>query len=847
MSAMRFSHLAFTPRCQYRTRCVWNNPYYFRMTIQEFLQQSPLYNCIAVESIMDEKFRLRLDRITKYIISITALLLLCGYFFQFSGSESRAIAFLIPRLWGMIFIDLSLMLFSKLEQYYLQSEYYFEKITKNTYEKHELYTFSAGRILFASRKSDMLHGFIDSDIGMRTFQRLGLRSVDARTLYASAKIIPENAIPKSAGEYLKASDIAKYLYEHHATFSKFLNNFGITEKELLGALDIVIFEIEHTVYDTEWWRTEKLMKIKPIAEDWAFGKTYLLEQFARDIFLDAEVDSGIGISNRDSEVAKIETGLLKKNGANIMLVGEPGEDKMRVLWALARKIKNKTLLIPLLKKKIFLLETGMLEAGLKDKDQFEEMMAKIFLEIAKAGNVILAIDNFHALRKLFIVLGSDFENFIAQFLKNNLIHVIALVNTSDFHQEFENDNQIMLHFESILVQPLSKEEMIEIVAKTALGIEKRYDIFYTYEAIIELVGSAAYYFPNGVSSENSQNLLDEMAPWTIKRKKKNIEKNDVLEFIAQKTGIPIQTEINATDTEVLLNLEKMLSDRVIGQPEAITSIWNTLKRSRTSVRNPSKPIGSFLFLGPTGVGKTETAKALAYSYFKSESTMIRFDMSEFQGDNAMEKFIGSNTKKGLFVNALREKPYGVVLLDEFEKASGEILNIFLQIFDEGIFTDNEGKKVSARNIIFIATSNASAEKIFDLVSKGGNLKNKKEELIADIVSRGLLKAELINRFDTVTIFKPLETEDLKKIASLMLSKLSQRMIEKGITFEVTDDLVNYIVKNGSSKTFGARPMNRLIQDTVETKIADLILEKKISAGKNMSFDIFESDLKAKIS
>ena len=344
-------------------------------------------------------------------------------------------------------------------------------------------------------------------------------------------------------------------------------------------------------------------------------------------------------------------------------------------------------------------------------------------------------------------------------------------------------------------------------------------------------------------------LLNEIAPWAKRKGYKIIGKDEVMEYVEIKTNIPTGGKLSSKEKDKLLNLESEIGKRVIGQKDAILAVSNALKRAKTGTRNPNKPIGSFLFLGPTGVGKTETAKALAFTFFGSETNMMRLDMSEYQTDDAMEKLIGSfaSGKPGVFSSMIREKQYGVVLLDEFEKTNKDVLNLFLQILDEGMFSDMSGEKINTRNIIFIATSNAGADKIFAMVEAGKNPKDAQEEIIADIVSKGLFKPELINRFDATIIYKPLENSDLQQIAKIMLDKLADRMKEKGLTLQISDTFIDFVVKNGSNKAFGARPMNRFIQDNVEGNIANLILKDEAVSGKTISFSVDENNLSSKVS
>jgi len=825
------------------------------MNINDFLKKSSIYNVLATESLISEDFRNKLSKISKIIIVVLVFALLFFYFTKNSIRFIRLKEFvdsysLVQRTVGLILYNVGIYIYSLLASFYLSSAYYFEKVVKNKYSKNELYTFSAGRILYAGRKTDILHGFFDSKIGKLIFLRLGITSKDIKVFYNSQKIIPKEEVPKSEDAVLKLKDIAKYLYSTKPDFARFLNNKGITDKELLGAIDWVIYEIETKEYNAEWWRPEALAKTKSIAEDWSFGQTFLLDKYSRNIINDQEVDSqALSFSNRDAEISQIENALSKSTDANAMLIGEPGQEKMQVIWNMCRNIKSKNISAALQNKKPILLISNSIVSACKDKDTLENQVAKIFNEVIKAGNIILIIDNFAELYKHAENLGSDFTNLIDPFLSSSSIQVIALANSSDFHQYMESNKALMNNFETIIVKPLNTEEIVQIIYSSALESERIYKIFFTYQAVQELADSASYYFSGGVSSDKAIDLLNEIAPWSKRNGKKIIGKDEVLEYIEQKTNIPTGGKISSKEKDKLLNLENLISKRVIGQKDAVLAVSNALRRSRTGVRNPNKPIGSFLFLGPTGVGKTETAKALAYVFFGSEENMMRLDMSEYQTDDAMEKLIGSfaSGKPGVFSSMLREKQYGVVLLDEFEKTNKDVLNLFLQILDEGFFSDMSGEKINTRNIIFIATSNAGAEKIFAMVEAGKNPKDATEEIIDEIVSKGLFKPELINRFDSTIIFKPLENTDLQQIAKIMLTKVSDRMTEKGLKLEISDALIDYVVKNGSNKAFGARPMNRFIQDSIEGNVANLILKGEATSGKVIKFSIDKNNLSAKVS
>lgn len=821
------------------------------MDVRSYLKQSPLYNVIIVNSLVSTKTRKRIALVTETIIFSTILIMVVYYlvkdlpkFLVYQESAN----FIVPKLIGLLFISIGIHLYTKLLDLYISSQFYFEHVIKNKYTNDDLYTISAGKILYAGRNTDIIHGFFYSRIGENILARLGINKDESKSFIEKLAIIPEEIMPKQEGPILKLKDIIAYIYNNDA-FKDFLTKKGITEEILLGALSWVIFDIEQGEYKAQWWRPEILAGHKRIATDWSFGRTFLLDKYSRELMLDEQVSSEVYIlSEREYEISQIETTLSKSEETNTLLVGEPGQEKMQVIWGLCKKIRDKKISASLKNKRPILFLVNAMVVSCKDKASFEEHFVKIFNEISRAGNVLLVIDNFPLLLNNGKKLGIDIVSLLDPYLAGSAIKIIAISNLDEFHQTIETNKSLMNRFETIIVRSLSTEENTKIIANSSLMIEAKYNLTFTYQAILELAKSAKYYFPDGLSSDKAIDLLNEIAPWSQKKEIKLINKDEVLQYIEQKTNIPTSGKISTEEKEKLTNLENLLSAKVIGQKDAIYAIANSIRRARSGVRNPNKPIGSFLFLGPTGVGKTETSKALASVFFGSEENMIRFDMSEYQTADAMERLIGTfeSNKSGTLSSALREKPFAVVLLDEFEKTNKDVLNLFLQILDEGFFSDTGGKRVSAKNIIFIATSNAGAENIFKMINDGRNPTKEKEEIIEDIISKGIFKPELINRFDGTVVFNPLENEDLKKIAKIMLSKLEKRMIEKGITIEINEDLINYVANNGSNKAFGARPMNRFIQDTVEVLVSNLIISGEANLGKTITFSIQNNTLLAKI-
>ena len=323
-----------------------------------------------------------------------------------------------------------------------------------------------------------------------------------------------------------------------------------------------------------------------------------------------------------------------------------------------------------------------------------------------------------------------------------------------------------------------------------------------------------------------------------------ISEDYVYKLVSEKTGVPVGP-IRNSERDLLLHLEDKLHKQVVGQQVAIDAIARTMRRGRAGIQNSEKPIGSFLFLGPTGVGKTETAKALAKVFFGGEDKMRRLDMSEYSGEDALEKLIGDGEKAGSLPTILREHPYCVLLLDEFEKATQPIHDIFLQVLDEGSFTDSRGNKVNARNTIIIATSNAGSDLILRTVKQRKVLATLYQKIIDHVIKEGTYRPELINRFDSTVIFEPLTTAQQTEVANLMLGGLYERVKEKGYEVNVSEDLLDMLVKKGYDPEFGARPMQRVLQDVIEEKIAQKIISGAVKKGDTINLtraDFTEEEL-----
>ena len=581
-----------------------------------------------------------------------------------------------------------------------------------------------------------------------------------------------------------------------------------------------------------WWSRDALGRIPGIGKDWAYGETALLERYARDILRHpAFTGARAGVFGK-REMEEIERILSRGREANVLIVGEEGVPKLAPLARLAARIVAGTILPPLEHKRIFVFDGVPFLSAMKERAVFETGLVKLLSEAARAGNIIFAFDDFDKLYEGARGLNSDLLSLLDPFLDSPNIQIAAIAETGAYHQLLESNPKVRERFERVLIEGAGVAGSIPLLEEEAVRAEGASGVFFTYPALRTVAESAERYFSEGVMPDKAIDLLSELVPKLKAAGKRVALPEDVLELVSKKTGIAV-SEAKGEERAKLLKLEEILHERVVGQDEAVRAISGALRRARSGISSPNRPTGSFLFLGPTGVGKTETTKALAQVFFGDEKTITRLDMSEYQSDDALNRLIGTfeGGKVGILASLLRERPYGVLLLDEFEKTNKDVHDLFLQVLDEGFFTDVSGKRVNARNLMIIATSNAGSDIIWQSLQEGKALD--KDRVITEIINRGIFKPEFLNRFDGVILFHPLGAEHLRVIARLQLQKLAKRLAEKGLELVITDSLLDYLVSVGQDPKFGAQPMNRAIQEKVEQVIAEKMLKGELSAGSRV--------------
>jgi ATP-dependent Clp protease ATP-binding subunit ClpC len=588
-----------------------------------------------------------------------------------------------------------------------------------------------------------------------------------------------------------------------------------------------------------FWDSENLAAHGSLAKDWSTGYTIILDQYSIDWRRAVRKWLFKAIVGHERQLEQVQMALSRPEINNVLLIGDPGTGRESIIEGLARKAYLGKSNPELNYCRVVELDMTLLLSRITDPEQVESILDRIFQEVITAGNIILVIKEFHNYVGLDVAQPGmvDISGIIGKYLRFPEFKFIGITDYTGLHTRIEKNPSLAGMFEKVEVSEISEAETIIILQNLVLELEQKYKVFITYPAIREIVNLSARYIPNVPFPKKAIDLLQDVVVYVARSvKQKIVLPEHVNKIVSTKTEIPVG-KVEFKEKEILLNLEKLIHKRIVNQEEAVKEVAIAMKRARADIASKKRPIGNFLFLGPTGVGKTETAKALAEVYFGGEKRMIRLDMSEFQAVSDISRLIGGVGQEGILTTPVRENPFSLVLLDEIEKAHRDILNLFLQVFDEGNLTDGQGRKTIFTNTIIICTSNAGAEIIFESVKKNEELD--KDKILEGLFNKGIFRPEFINRFDAVVVYKPLTKENLLDIARISLDSLAKNLKEKNINFIITDDLKEKIVKLSYKPAFGAREMRRVIQDNVENAIAQALLSDTIQKGD--SFEISAKD------
>ncbi len=769
----------------------------------EELKKSNIYGALVLEDIISHGARRRL-------LAFLGIIIILSF-----GAYS---------LTGVLVYKGSAFIFLALFLKFIAIEAYFYSKYKESFQEQKI-IFPLAEILFYADADDLVRGFIFSETGFKTLRKLGLSASDIKNYLIEREEVNISDIKYS---FNNVSGLAENLLQDNS-FKNFLLSKSIPVDDFIGALNWEIEDEEHNIDSQKWWSRENLGGIQGIAKDWAYGETYLLEKIARNVEDEPTSHPEALIALYKNKVLELERILSKSSGANAIVVSSEGANGSDLVSLLSYRIQDGMSTATLQHKKIFIVDTAFLFESSADTKEVVKKLFEALVQALKAHNTIVCIPDFIPFMERVKKEGDDVASLIKPLLESPFLHLIFLESTELFDKHQDEYGPIISLTDVVRLNSGDNDTLTLMLKREARKIENSSGVVISFPAIIACIDSARRFFSGFEASEKARNLLIESVPFVLDQGKKVVTKQDILLLSEQKTGIP-SSDPSAEEKTKLISLETDLHKRVIGQDEAIKSISNALRRSRAGVTNPKRPIGSFLFLGPTGVGKTETAKALAEIMFKDEEKLSRLDMSEYQGVDALSRLIGDSFNNGSLASILLKKPYGVLLLDEFEKATREIHNLFLQVLDEGFFTTGNNKKINARENIFIATSNAGSEIIWDLVAKNEDISSSKDFIINELIKSRIFSPELLNRFDGIILFAPLSSDDLKKVARIMLSSLSKRLEEKAINIDWGDDVINLLVEKGSDKKFGARAMRRMVSEVVEDVVAQSVIKGEISSG-----------------
>jgi len=557
--------------------------------------------------------------------------------------------------------------------------------------------------------------------------------------------------------------------------------------------------------------------------------TPYLNNFSTDLTLMAKYGHLAACVARDEEIEEVFR-IVEGGRQNIILVGEHGVGKMSIVEGVVQRMIAGDAPQRLLDKRFVQISPSSLMAGATVSGA-QERLIRIMNEVAKAGNIILFIHNLHELMG-----GSDGQNegldvsgALAEQLSSGRFLMFATATTDAFNRHIVS-SQIGTLFTKVDVKKMVQNQAIQVLESKVGSVEYKQNIFFSYDALEKCVKLAMQFLVDQNLPDSALSLMAEVASYARSTHGENslVTAEDVAYVISQKTGIPA-TSITEDESKKLMRLEDEMHKRVIGQDAAVELVANALRRARAEIRSQSRPIANFLFLGPTGTGKTELAKTIAEIYFGGENKMVRIDMSEYQDKTSIYRLIGQPGQQGtgVLTEAVRHNPFSLVLLDEMEKADPNVLNLFLQVFDDGRLTDSVGRLIDFTNTIIIATSNAGTSFVQEQLNQGIALDQIREQLIRTELKQ-YYRPEFLNRFDGIVLFKPLGREQVKQIASLMLKRVAKDLAVRGVELRVEDAALESLIEIGFDPEFGARPMRRAIQENVENKLAELVLTGKLN-------------------
>ncbi len=786
-------------------------PHYYSLSIDRFLPKT-LRDALRYGSVI--------VAIVAFVLSFDALPLYFG--------SADGVFFLF------VFIYL-LLFFTEVFYRSMMDEGVQTRIPDRLADNHKNLDYALSSLIFFTDEIDATRALFETKIGMEILGRSGIASEICHNFVTEHRTSVMASSLNFPGESVNLAQYIETLYDTDKTLASFLSTNSVNKAEFLGAAGWVMNTYAEKRRAERFWSKENLGSIPSVGTSWSYGVAIDLGKFGVN-FENSTLVSALDIENgyRDREVLALEGILERRQEANAVIIDDDEGVARDIVARLVKRMKLGVSLPSIEHKNIIELDWNALISSYKTKSELESELLRILNQSISAGNIILYIRDLSGFVSSVKVVGINLGSLLSPYLDSPAMQIIASATNTDFHFFIETSPTLLERFERIIPDKEGPVASVPVILEQVARTEKEYGFVFSYPAVLALVNSADRFITYGEMPGKAIDMLIEIAPWAAERGIKILKENDVSLFVSEKTGITTGV-VKAAEAEKIEHLEELIHKRVVGQDEAVQGIVGAIKRARSGIGNPKKPLSSFLFLGSTGVGKTEVSKALAESFFGDENKMVRFDMSEYNGPDALSRLIGDYVanKTGVLASKIRDNPYSVLLLDEFEKAAPDVLDLFLQILDEGIFTDALSRPVGCRNLIIIATSNAGSDLIWDTIRLKKDLNKEKDNVINRIIQEKVFRPELLNRFDGVVLFHPLQSEELRSIAILGLKKLATRLKEQDIDLVINDDIINFLVEKGSDPQFGGRSINRAIQNEIEDLVANKIVSGEAKPGSKI--------------
>jgi ATP-dependent Clp protease ATP-binding subunit ClpC len=706
------------------------------------------------------------------------------------------------------------------------------RISQNNKNIFESFTLEA-IVLCLDHESEIIERLKKGKVGKFMVSKMDLKREDLKKEKLEKNKLAKTAfelVKKINGNFVTEADVLAAYFLETEEKTKILFKNKLKEDDLLRILiwaRMSFDELEKQKKTrVEFWG-------EGIAESWVYGWTIEVKKYMIDLTSEI-LRRNPEIIGRDNEYKMLLEGLMERK--SVLIIGEPGSGKDSLVQKFALDSYSGKLKGNLYHQRVFQLMVDSFLSGAENQGELEERLGLMMVELAHAGDIIILVKDFEN------ILGSasyklDLSAALIPYIEKGIVRLVATTTPGAYKKQIEQMHELLGAIVTINLDEPDKNTALMMLFRNTWYIERSKNIEISYRALLLALNYADKYSKDLVLPGSAIVLLEDVSTFVLANGKKTLEEEDIVSFLERKTktliGMPKEKE-----KQLLMHLEEQIHKRVIDQNEAVSGVAEAVRRLRSGLTDQRKPI-SFLFMGPTGVGKTETAKALAESYYGSSERMIRLDMSEYSQEESVKRLLGAlpgeGSERGELTDRVYDNPYSLILLDEFEKAHPKIHDLFLQVLDDGRLTDNKGKTVSFANTIIIATSNAASEFIREEVKKSTAIdKTFKEKLFEFLQTNGIFKPELINRFDDTIIFKPLGAEEVAQIVKMLMDDLIRRIADKDINVTFDENVIKKVSNEGFDEQFGARPLKRFIQDNIEDMIAKKILSSELNRGDKVS-------------